>query len=402
MKGYLVSSPVAMVLLNEKGEIITYERWPLNPEEAAEEMLSLEEGRVPPTLKSLLNRIDGNLRELVVEDPDLGRSIAQYFKGEVLVKPNNEVGAIFRERVLTYMSKLGVNENEYNVICYEVSLRLARRKVRKAVEKRDLFIAQAIAALDDVNKTLNLFASRVREWYGLHFPELDEILDEHEDYVKVVSHIGLRSAVSKDRLLELGFDEETADKILPAAKSSMGADMTDFDLNAIKMISDSTLQLFEIRERLEKYIDEAMMEVAPNIRGLVGSLIGARLIALAGGLAKLAAMPASTVQVLGAEKALFRALKTGGKPPKHGIIFQHPAIHKSPKWQRGKIARALAAKLAIAARIDAFTGEYKADELKEQLEQRIEEIKTLYPKPPKRQSQPPPVKREGRKKGKKH
>lgn len=402
MRGYLVSSPVAMVLLNERGEIITYERWPSNPEEAAEEMLSLEEGRVPPTLKSLLSRINGNLRELVVENPDLGRSIAQHFKGEVLVKPNNEVGVIFRERVLTYMSKLGIDENRYKTICYEVSLRLARRKVRRAVEKRDLFIAQAIAALDDINKTLNLFASRVREWYGLHFPELDEILDEHEDYAKVVSHIGLRSAVSKDRILELGFDEETADRILSAANSSMGADMTDFDLNAIKMISDSTLQLFEIREKLEKYIDEAMMEVAPNIRGLVGSLIGARLIALAGGLAKLAAMPASTVQVLGAEKALFRALRTGGKPPKHGIIFQHPAIHKSPKWQRGKIARALAAKLAIAARIDAFTGEYKADELKEQLEQRIEEIKTLYPKPPKRQSQPPPVKREGKKKGRKH
>lgn len=402
MKGYLVSSPVAIVLLNEKGEIITYERWPSDPEEAAEEMLSLEEGRVPPTLKSLLSRIDGNLRELVVENPDLGKSIAQHFKGEVLVKPNNEIGVIFRERVLTYMSKLGIDENKYKTICYEVSLRLARRKVRRAVEKRDLFIAQAIAALDDINKTLNLFASRVREWYGLHFPELDEILDEHEDYVKVVSRIGLRSAVSKDRLLELGFDEETADRVLSAAHSSMGADMTDFDLNAIKMISDSTLQLFEIRERLEKYIDEAMMEVAPNIRGLVGPLIGARLIALAGGLAKLAAMPASTVQVLGAEKALFRALKTGGKPPKHGIIFQHPAIHKSPKWQRGKIARALAAKLAIAARIDAFTGEYKADELKEQLEQRIEEIKTLYPKPPKKQSQPPPVKREGRKKGRKH
>ncbi|MEM2217414.1 MAG: C/D box methylation guide ribonucleoprotein complex aNOP56 subunit, partial [Thermofilaceae archaeon] len=224
----------------------------------------------------------------------------------------------------------------------------------------------------------------------------------HENYVKVVSQIGFRNAISRDHLLELGFDEETAKRIESAANSSMGADMTDFDLSAIKLISDSTLQLFEIRRNLEKYIDEAMMEVAPNVRGLVGSLIGARLIALSGGLAKLAAMPASTIQVLGAEKALFRALKTGSRPPKHGVIFQHPTIHKSPKWQRGKIARALAAKLAIAARIDAFTGEYKADELKEQIEQRIEEIKTLYPRPPKKQSQPPPSRREDRRKRKKH
>ena len=127
-----------------------------------------------------------------------------------------------------------------------------------------------------------------------------------------------------------------------------------------------------------------MLEVAPNIRGLVGPLLGARLISLAGGLSRLARLPASTIQVLGAEKALFRALRTGGRPPKHGVIFQYPAIHRSPRWQRGKIARALAAKLAIAARIDAFTGEYKADELKEELEKRIEEIKTLYAKPPKR------------------
>lgn len=402
MRGYLVSSPVAIVLLDEKGNIITYERWPLNPDEAVEEILSLEEGKVPPTLGSLLSRIEGNLKELVVEDPDLGKSTTYYFKGEVLVKPNNEIGTMFRERIFTYIDKLGINENEYKTICYEISLRLARRKVRKAAEKRDLFIAQAIAALDDVNKTLNLFASRVREWYGLHFPELDEILEDHENYVRVVSRIGFRNAISKEHLLELGFDEETAKKIESVANSSMGADMTDFDLSAIKLISDSTLQLFEIRRNLEKYIDEAMMEVAPNVRGLVGSLIGARLIALSGGLTKLAAMPASTIQVLGAEKALFRALKTGGRPPKHGVIFQHPAIHKSPKWQRGKIARALAAKLAIAARIDAFTGEYKADELKEQIDQRIEEIKTLYPKPPKKQSQPPPSRKEGRRRGKKH
>ncbi|MEM3138509.1 MAG: hypothetical protein QW760_08350, partial [Thermofilaceae archaeon] len=154
LRGYLVSSPIAIILLNEKGDIITYERWPLNPDEATEEMLSLEEGKVPPTLESLLSRIEGNLKELVVEDPDLGKSTIHYFKGEVLVKPNNEIGIMFRERIPIYIEKLGINENEYKTICYEISLRLARRKVRKAAEKRDLFIAQAIAALDDVNKTL--------------------------------------------------------------------------------------------------------------------------------------------------------------------------------------------------------------------------------------------------------
>jgi nucleolar protein 56 len=110
-------------------------------------------------------------------------------------------------------------------------------------------------------------------------------------------------------------------------------------------------------------------------------MIGARLLSLAGGLEELSRLPASTVQVLGAEKALFRALKTGANPPKHGIIFQHPLIHRASWWQRGKVARVLAGKLSIATRIDAYSGEYQADELKYTLDKRIEDIKKKYPKP---------------------
>jgi len=139
-----------------------------------------------------------------------------------------------------------------------------------------------------------------------------------------------------------------------------------------------------LRRELTDYISTVMKEVAPNITALVGPLLGARLISLAGSLESLARLPASTIQVLGAEKALFRALRTGGKPPKHGVIFQYPDIHRSPRWQRGKIARALAAKLAIAAKVDAFTGRFIGDKLREELRRRIEEIKKVYAKPPKR------------------
>lgn len=394
VRGYLACSPVALLILDERGDVIAAKRWPEDPEKAAEELMSLEEGRVPETLLNLLSEAAG-LDSLVVEDADLGKSLAQVFKGEIIVKPNNDVVRTFREKLSEYLEKLGVSGEEYRRLLYELSLHLTRRKVRKAAEKRDLFVAQAISALDDINKTLNLFASRIREWYSLHFPEMDDLVDEHEDYIRIVSKIGHRSRMSVEALVDLGIDEKLARRIVEAAKTSMGADMAEFDLNAIKLLSDIALQLYEVRRGLEKYIDEAMMEVAPNVRGLVGPLLGARLIALAGGLSKLATLPASTIQVLGAEKALFRALRTGSKPPKHGVIFQYPAIHRSPRWQRGKIARALAAKLAIAARIDAFTGEYKADELKAQLEQRIKEIKTLYAKPPRRPS-PPPGRRRGR------
>lgn len=387
MQGYLVSSPVALFILNSDGNVILLERFPEEPEKAADELLMLEEGGIPSTLEKLLSKTV-ELNELIVEDQDLAQRLAELFKGAVLVRPNNDVAKKFRENLQGYLQALRIEEQAYRQFVYHVSLALSRRKVKKAAEKRDLFIAQAISALDDINKTINLFASRIREWYGLHFPEMDELIEDHEEYVKVVSKIGGRDKMTEDNLSNLGLRAEAISKVLGAAKKSMGVDLTDFDLSAIRLLSDITLELFDARRRLEKYIDEAMMEVAPNVKGLVGPLLGARLIALAGGLHRLATLPASTIQVLGAEKALFRALKTGGKPPKHGVIFQHPAIHRSPRWQRGKIARALAAKLAIAARIDAFTGEYKADELREQLEKRIQEIKTLYAKPPKRVAPP--------------
>ncbi len=394
VRGYLACTPLALMVLDDGGRIVASVRLPEDLAKAAEELMLLEGGEVPPSLVALLEKVKG-LDELVIEDADLKDKLVKHFPGTVLVQPNNSVVSSFRERLPEYFKVLNVSEEQYRSFVYEVSLALARRKVRKAAEKRDLFIAQAISVLDDINKTLNLFSSRVREWYSLHFPELDELLEDHEDFVKVVSKVGSRDAITEEALKAIGIKEELAKKIAEAAETSMGADLAEFDLQAIRLLADVTLDLFERRRALEKYIDEAMMEVAPNIRGLVGPLLGARLIALAGGLAKLATLPASTIQVLGAEKALFRALRTGGKPPKHGVIFQHPAIHRSPKWQRGKIARALAAKLAIAARIDAFTGEYKADELKEQLEQRIKEIKTLYAKPPKKEP-PPKERRRGR------
>ncbi|HDG64309.1 MAG TPA: C/D box methylation guide ribonucleoprotein complex aNOP56 subunit, partial [Thermococcus sp.] len=155
-----------------------------------------------------------------------------------------------------------------------------------------------------------------------------------------------------------------------------------------------------LRSEIEDYIDRAMDDVAPNLKGLVGAKLAARLISLAGGLKELAMMPASTIQVLGAEKALFRHLRSGAKPPKHGVIYQYPAINKSPWWQRGKIARALAGKLAIATRVDYFSGEYIAEELKKEIEARIKEIKEKYPNPPKRKEKPKKEKKRFKKKEK--
>lgn len=158
--------------------------------------------------------------------------------------------------------------------------------------------------------------------------------------------------------------------------------MGDDDLEWMRVFCNQILDLFKLRDRAEKHLEDLMKDVAPNMSFLMGSTLSAKLISIAGSLNRLAMMPSSTLQVLGAEKALFRALKTGARPPKHGIIFQYAPIHQAPRWQRGKIARALSGKVSIAARIDAFKGEFRGEALKKELEKRIDEIKRRYSNPP--------------------
>jgi len=171
----------------------------------------------------------------------------------------------------------------------------------------------------------------------------------------------------------------------------MGASYEDKDLRPLQDMAQRTLDLYEERENLDSWIEREMGRVAPNMKAIVGSAIAARLIALAGGLREIAMKPASTVQLLGAEKALFRALKTGAKPPKHGIIYQMPEIHGCPWWQRGNISRAIAGRLTIAARIDFFQGEFMGDQLRIEIEQKIDEIKEKYKNPP--EGKQPPIDR---------
>lgn len=398
MKAYIVENVVGVLALNDQGEVVAVRRFDGEISQVTEKLAELERGKIVDELADLISELKKKgFTEIIVEDEELGRNLAVWDKTlQIHVKPGNSVVSLFREKLNSYLSKIGVSEKKYRELFYQIALELTKIKVREAAEKRDLFIAQAISAMDEITKTINLFASRIREWYGLHFPEMDDIVKDHKDYVKLVYEISERSNYTMEKLKDYDLPEDVLRKLVNAAKASMGASITEFDLQAMRNLAKLTLDLYDLRAALQEYIDEAMKEVAPNIRGLVGPLLGARLIALAGGLSKLAILPASTIQVLGAEKALFRALRTGGKPPKHGVIFQHPEIHRAPRWQRGKIARALAAKLAIAARIDAFTGEYKAEELKEELEKRIKEIKTLYAKPPVRKT--PPSKTRRRKK----
>ena len=198
--------------------------------------------------------------------------------------------------------------------------------LREKIEARDVYIAQAIKSIDDVNSILNLIYARLSEWYGIHFPELQDLVRDNPQYITLISktHGAIRSDLDEDALSHLS--DQRRKLILQAAKQSLGTEISPYDITPVSQLARFGVEILKTKDDLEKYIDESMKEVAPNIQCLVGSLLGARLIALAGSLESLAKCSSGTVQVLGAEKALFRHLRSGEDPPKHGVIFQSSYI----------------------------------------------------------------------------
>ena len=232
---------------------------------------------------------------------------------------------------------------------------------------RDKNLVQAIRNLDNIIESANLMNERLHEWYGLHFPELADVAKDKR-YAELISKYGGRSAICEHLGLEI---------------ESVGAELDPDDMRAVMNLADTLLMIYNDRDRTEEYISGIVENVCPNMCAILGGPLSARLVSLAGGLERLSSLPSSTIQLLGAEKAMFRHLRSGKKPPKHGVIFQHPDVHRSTYWQRGNIARALAGKVLIAAKIDCYEGEFAGDKLNEQFKKRVEEIKTKYPDAPK-------------------
>ncbi|WP_423792755.1 hypothetical protein ACPB8Q_00715 [Methanocaldococcus indicus] len=305
-------------------------------------------------------------------------------KLEILSSEPFNIGIFLRDNLFNIGKELGYfkDYDDFKSKMHNWNLELTKKLIKIYSERRDKIIIQVSEAISDLDKVLNLLSERLREWYSLYFPELDDLVENHDVYVKLVSELKERKNFDKE-ILKNYIPEKLAKKVEKSAKESMGAEFESYDLDVVSNFSKDIAHLYQIRKELYNYLDKLMSEEAPNLKKLAGTTLGAKLICLAGGLEKLSKMPASTIQVLGAEKALFAHLRKGTPSPKHGVIYNHPLIYNSPKWQRGKIARALACKLAIAARAD-FDKDYIADELYEKLMKRVEEIKRKYPKPPKK------------------
>lgn len=229
-----------------------------------------------------------------------------------------------------------------------------RQKVSASVSK-DQLVIQCTHTLADTDKIINMLAKRLREWYSLYLPELDAAVYDHAAFAQLVA-------------------EKTKDELIATygITQTMGAKIAGVEIEPMRDLARTILSLSDGRERLKNYLESAMQDICPNTLAITGPLIGAKLLAQAGSLKRLAILPASTVQLLGAEKALFQHLTKKTKVPKYGILINHPLVQDAKRDEKGKTARALASKISLAAKIDFFRGpDYKGLEMKQELDRRF-------------------------------
>ncbi|EPE35835.1 Nop [Glarea lozoyensis ATCC 20868] len=336
---------------------------------ALEEVASLVEGKVSPMLANLLNTLkDEKKASLAVADPKLGAAINKLPGLSLTLLSDSKSQDIYRA-IRDHLPSLipGLLPENISTMSLGLSHSLSRHKLKFSPDKVDTMIVQAIALLDDLDKELNTYAMRVKEWYGWHFPEMGRIVNDNLAYARIILKVGMRSNTSNTDLTDI-LPEEIETAVKSAAEVSMGTEITEEDLDNIKLLAEQVVGFTEYRQQLSSYLTSRMQAIAPNLTELVGELVGARLIAHSGSLINLAKSPASTIQILGAEKALFRALKTKHDTPKYGLIYHASLVGQATGKNKGKIARMLAAKTAIGLRVDALSdwsahGEGKGDDI---------------------------------------
>ncbi|KAL8848380.1 MAG: hypothetical protein Q9221_006579 [Calogaya cf. arnoldii] len=339
---------------------------------ALEQSAAIVEGKVTPTLAGMLDAIkDEKKASLAVADPKLASAINKLPQLSLSLISDASTADLYRS-IRNHLSSLipALVPEKINTMSLGLSHSLSRHKLKFSPDKVDTMIIQAIALLDDLDKELNIYAMRVKEWYGWHFPEMARIVNDNLAYAKIIIAMGMRTnAVNAD--LDEILPEEIETAVKAAAEVSMGTEITPEDLDNIRGLAEQVVSFTDERAQLSSYLAARMQAVAPNLTALVGELVGARLIAHAGSLMNLAKSPASTIQILGAEKALFRALKTKHDTPKYGLIYHASLIGQATGKNKGKIARVLSAKAALGLRVDALAdwsaeGEGKGDAVAEE------------------------------------
>ena len=321
MKALVARSPIGLFAFSENGQLLYYKLWP--KVNAIENFLSIHMDKDFTSNLSGYQVIENDLSYKM-----LRKNIRDYAKSLEFVK----------------------SDVELNEFLSSFSVALSKRRLQGFIG-RDRLIVQAVRTLDDLTRSINVFMERLFEWYSLHYPEMKNI-----NVVDLIAKHGRRENV-------------------PGFRSSVGVDLEDDDEKALKDYAETIKSLEKQKKDLEHYVSSAMKSVAPNFSSLVDPILAARLLAAAGSLEKLARMTASTIQLLGAEKALFRHLKQQGRSPKYGIIYNSSLIQNAPNEHKGKVARILSSKLMLAARIDYFSGRNDSQKMKSEMMANIEKVK---------------------------
>lgn len=322
---------------------------------AVEETTGLREGRVPPLLANLLKEMkDEKKASLAVADTKLGSAIGKLPDLDIKAVSDAATMDLFRA-VRENLSSLipGLADETVDRMALGLSHSISRHKLKFSADKVDAMVVQAIKLLDDLDKELNVYAMRTKEWYGWHFPELAKILNDNLVYSRLVLAVGMRENFADSDLTDI-LPEELETPVKTAAEISMGTELTPEDLDNIQLLARQVITYSDYRTQLSTYLETRMRALAPNLTALVGTLVGARLIAHAGSIINLAKAPSSTIQIYGAEKALFRALKTKHDTPKYGILYHSSLVGQATGKNKGKIARSLAAKTSLGLRVDAL------------------------------------------------
>ncbi|MFP4045606.1 MAG: NOP5/NOP56 family protein [Candidatus Aenigmatarchaeota archaeon] len=343
-KAFLVAGVPGVFALDSEGNILACSLFPKDGETIEEKLSSLEEGERIEEVDSLLGSlsVDRIVTSFPFESDEFKVSVEEH-----------ELVDYFRENMRSLAMDKGFadDEEELNEIINRFALERAKKEIKSSVDK-DKVMAQAVSALEDLKDMENQMTERLREWYGLYNPELD---DKRDDFVEKVIEIGKKE----------DFEDFTA---------SMGIELDDEDVEVMQDFAKRIRGLKKMEGEIRSYLEREMMSVAPNTTHILGAELTAKLISIAGSLEKLAKMPSSKIQLLGAEKALFRHVKGGGKSPKYGVIFKHPYIQKAKEEKRGKVARAIAAKVMMSVRTDFYTDDFKGEMYEKELKEKMEEI----------------------------
>jgi nucleolar protein 56 len=357
MRAFLITTPIGVFGIAEDKKIIHFEPFPKNPEEIAEK-LKLAESEILDEEKKVQEELDKKGYEIYfsIKKPSV-KNFELNSKAEQFVKEN------LRKLALDY--SFVKDHVEFNQLLTKINIELTKTKIKKAIEKDHVAI-QLIRIIEDIDKMTNVLMERLREFYSLHFPEMDRIVQDHRKYAKIVEKYGLREKIEDLELKQI-------------AQKSMGADFGEEEIKTVQTIAARILEFYKLRDNLSEQLEKILKEVAPNFTELAGPMLSAKLIAKAGGLERLAKMPSSAIQLMGAEKSLFRFLHGKGKSPRFGLIYNHPFVLNAPEKFKGKVARIIASKLSIAAKLDFYSKEYKGDKLKKELEEKVK--KALSSKP---------------------